>query len=77
VGAYLARESGLKVKPTGEILGTEQNAMSIKQGETAFKAALDDAVRAMVEDGTITGLSHKWFGPSEDVAVQIRTIIEP
>jgi ABC-type amino acid transport substrate-binding protein len=77
VGAYLAQESGLKVKPTGEILGTEQNAMSIKQGETAFKAALDDAVRAMVEDGTITDLSHKWFGPSEDVAVQIRTIIEP
>jgi L-cystine transport system substrate-binding protein len=74
VGAYLAEKNGIKVKPTPTVLEVEQNAMSFKKGESALKAEVDKAVRAMLSDGTITTLSKKWFGASEDMAVELKKI---
>jgi cystine transport system substrate-binding protein len=71
VGAYLADKNGLKVKPTSTVLEVEQNAMSFKKGETALKAEVDRAIRAMLADGTLTAISKKWFGPTEDMAAEI------
>ena len=64
----------LKVKPTPTVLEVEQNAMSFKKGETGLKTAVDSAVRAMVGDGTLTSLSKKWFGPTEDMAAEVRKL---
>ena len=74
VGAYLADKNGLKVKPTPAVLEVEQNAMSFKKGENALKAEVDKAIRAMLADGTLTNFSKKWFGASEDMAVELRKL---
>lgn len=74
VGLYLAQKAGLKVKATAANIGLEQNAMSFKKGETAFKAEVDKAIRAMAADGTLTSISKKWFGPTEDMATEVKKI---
>ncbi len=74
VGLYLAEKNNLKVKPTEAVLEIEQNAMSFKKGEAALKAAVDQAIRSMAADGTLTAISKKWFGPSEDMAAEIRKL---
>ena len=76
VGTYVAEESGLNVCPTDAALTLEENAMSFNKGEEAFKAEMDRLVLEMIEDGTITELSTKWFGPDEDVSDDLLEIIE-
>lgn len=75
VGTYVAEESGLNVCATDAQLTLEQNAMSFKKGEDAFKAEMDRLVLEMIEDGTIAELSRKWFGPEEDVTDALLEII--
>ena len=70
----VAEKNGLKVKPTPTVLEVEQNAMSFKKGETALKAEVDKAIRAMLADGTLTSLSKKWFGSTEDMAAEVRKL---
>ncbi|MDQ3695822.1 MAG: transporter substrate-binding domain-containing protein [Chloroflexota bacterium] len=62
VGSYLAEQNDLDVVPTDELLNSEVNAMSFAKGETAFKAAVDQAIVDMVEDGTLTAISEEWLG---------------
>jgi len=76
VGTYVAEESGLNVCATDAALTLEENAMSFNKGEEAFKAEMDRLVFEMIEDGTITELSTKWFGPDEDVSDDLLEIIE-
>ncbi len=74
VGLYLAQKAGLKVKATVATIGLEQNGMSFKKGEAAFQAEIDKAIRAMAADGTLTTISKKWFGASEDMAVEVKKL---
>ncbi len=75
VGAFVAQQSGLNVKATDVALATEQNAMSFRKGEAAFKAEMDRIVREMIDDGSIAELSKKWFGPNEDVTDELLEIV--
>jgi cystine transport system substrate-binding protein len=75
VGLYLAQQSGLKVKPTDAVLELEQNAMSFKKGEAAFKAEADRIIMEMIADGTLKALSEKWFGPTEDMGKEVSDIL--
>jgi len=58
--------AGLPVKQLGEPLFREKNAIAIDKAaslDTAtFVKAVDDAVKALHADGTLSGLSTKWFG---------------
>ena len=60
-GTYLAENNDLPVKRVGELLSTEVNAMTFRKGEPKFKAAVDEALKAMIEDGTLTRISKKWL----------------
>lgn len=75
VGTYVAEESGLNVCATDAELTLEQNAMSFSKGQEAFKAEMDRLVEEMLDDGTISELSTKWFGPDEDVTDAVREMI--
>ena len=73
VGAYLAEQNGLKVKPLAGILNQEINAISMKKGETALKAEVDRALEGMMQDGTLTRISTKWLG-GLDMTEQLRAL---
>lgn len=75
VGTYVAEESGLNVCATDAELTLEQNAMSFSKEQEAFKAEMDRLVEEMLDDGTISELSTKWFGPDEDVTDAVREMI--
>lgn len=70
VGAYLAKENGLKARPLEGFLSSEINAMAFRKGETAFSAAVNGALAAMIEDGTLTKISNEWL-QGEDMAAQL------
>lgn len=75
VGTYVAEESGLNVCATDAALTLEENAMSFRKGEAAFKAEMDRLVLEMIDDGTIAELSTRWFGADEDVTDALLEII--
>lgn len=60
-GTFLAARNDIAVKAVGGIVDAEVNAMTFEKGETEFKAAVDKAVREMIEDGTLTRISQKWL----------------
>ncbi len=60
-GAYLAQVRGLDVVPAVQV-DREINAMVIQKGQTALKQAVDEALLAMIEDGTYSRLSSSWLG---------------
>lgn len=61
-GTFLAERNGLAVKPVGELLEREINAMTFKKDSPRFKQALDEALAAMIDDGTLTEISRRWLG---------------
>ena len=73
VGAYLAEQNALDVVPTPELLNSEVNAMSFRQGEEEFKAAVDQALIDMIEDGTLTEISQRWLG-GLDMTEELRSL---
>lgn len=58
--------AGLPVKQLGGPVFKEKNAIAIDKASSfdtaAFLKAVDDAVKAMHADGTLSALSIKWFG---------------
>ncbi|RKJ86113.1 amino acid ABC transporter substrate-binding protein [Pantoea piersonii] len=50
---------------SGGLLGAG-SAIGLRKGNAELKGALDEALSAMIKDGTLSKLSVKWFG--EDVA---------
>lgn len=50
---------------SGGLLGVG-SAIGLRKGNAELKGALDEALSAMIKDGTLSKLSVKWFG--EDVA---------
>lgn len=73
VGSYLAEQNGLAVKATPELLNTEVNAMSFRNGETAFKEAVDAALLSMIADGTLAAISAEWLG-GQDMTEELRRL---
>lgn len=58
--------AGLPVKQLGDPIFKEKNAIAIDKASSfdtaAFVKAVDDAIRAMHADGTLSALSVEWFG---------------
>ena len=42
----------------------------MRKEDTLLKEKIDDVLRQMSEDGTMTTLSQKWFG--EDITIKVR-----
>jgi cystine transport system substrate-binding protein len=61
-GAYLASQNNLAVKPVGELLNREVNGMSFRKNAGPFKAAVDQAITDMINDGSLAAISKKWLG---------------
>lgn len=74
VGLYLAQKNGIKVQAAPAVLGLEENAISFKKGETSLQTAIDKALRAMAADGTLTTISKRWFGQTEDMAAEVKKL---
>ncbi len=62
VGSYLAEENDLAVQALPGLLNSEANAIAVPKGETALMAAMNEALSAMVSDGTLSAISARWFG---------------
>ena len=58
--------AGLPVKQLGDAIFREPDAVAIDKNSSfdtaAFVTAVDDAVKALHADGTLSGLSTQWFG---------------
>ena len=58
--------AGMKVKILGDPVFKEPNAVAIDKASSydtaAFLKAVDDAIKAMHADGTLSALSLQWFG---------------
>lgn len=60
---YLIKTSNLPLKPGAAVKGGEtQMGIPFRKGNPKFAAALNGALNAMQQDGTLTKLSMKWFG---------------
>lgn len=62
VGLYQIQESGLDLVECGEPVFTEEPAFAVKDGNTALRDALDQALASIKEDGTYAEISEKYFG---------------
>lgn len=76
-GAYLAEQNDLDVEPLetelGGLLDTEVTAMAFPLGQERLAAAADEALAAMIADGTLSDLSREWFG-GLDVVENLREV---
>jgi glutamate/aspartate transport system substrate-binding protein len=48
-------------KIVGEVLSVEPIACMLRKDDPAFKAAVDDSIKAMMKNGTLAKLYDKWF----------------
>lgn len=48
-------------KIVGEVLSVEPIAIMVRKDDAAFKAAVDDSIKAMMKSGEIAKLYDKWF----------------
>ncbi|MCB8882145.1 transporter substrate-binding domain-containing protein [Acidisoma cellulosilytica] len=65
IAAFVKRSKGDMIRTgftfTGGVLGLG-SAIGLRQDEVELKAAFDTALTGMIKDGTLRGLSMKWFG---------------
>jgi polar amino acid transport system substrate-binding protein len=62
VGAMAIKEKGAPLKLVGDLLYEERMGIAFNQGNPELKAAIDDALSAMQDDGTYLAISMKWLG---------------
>lgn len=62
VGSSAIKEQGLKIKPIGEVLNVENIAIAVNKDNPVLTKKINEAIKAMVEDGTYEKISMKWFG---------------
>ena len=72
-GSYLAERNGMPVQPAGELLEREVNGMTFAKGSPRFKQAVDDALKRMIDDGTLSEISRRWLG-GLDMAAELRQL---
>lgn len=61
VGAYLAEQNRLDVRPVAGFLNSEANAIAVPKGEDALVASINEALSGMLADGTLSKISQQWF----------------
>lgn len=62
VGNLAIRDQGFDLKPIDGLLFEENAWITIAQDQPELKAALEEALRAMQEDGTLEAISMEWIG---------------
>ncbi len=51
-----------KLQVVGEPLNDAQNAIAVRKGEAELKAAIDQALTKITQDGRLTAIKKKWLG---------------
>lgn len=62
VGTSAIKNQGLKIKATGEVLNKENIAIAVTKDNPELTKKINEAIKAMIEDGTYEQISVKWFG---------------
>ncbi len=65
VGLFQIKDAGRDLRTCGEPLYTESPAVAVRQGNP-LKADIDEALKAIKDNGTYADISNKWFG--EDIS---------
>lgn len=62
VGVSAIKEQGLQIKSVGDVLEKENIAIAVNKDNPVLLKKINEAIKAMVEDGTYEKISVKWFG---------------
>ncbi|MGB6406244.1 MAG: transporter substrate-binding domain-containing protein [Planococcus donghaensis] len=62
VVGFEAQNAGLEIEMVGDPLWIEQAAVAINKDDEELLAAVNEALAAIVENGTYDEISNKWFG---------------
>ncbi|MBT2582745.1 transporter substrate-binding domain-containing protein [Planococcus sp. ISL-109] len=62
VVGFEAQNAGLEIEIVGEPLWIEQAAVAVNPEDEELLAAINEALAAIIEDGTYAEISNKWFG---------------
>lgn len=62
VVGFEAEKAGLEIEMVGDPLWIEQAAVAINKDDEELLAAVNEALAAIVENGTYDEISNKWFG---------------
>lgn len=61
VGVSAQNEKGLKIKEIGDLLNEDRVSIGVVEGNTDLADKINEALQAMIEDGTYEEISMKWF----------------
>jgi len=67
-GLHYAEVNHLDIKEVGEPLIYQLSAPALPKGQPALLKAVNQAIAAMMADGTIERLGKKWVGVNYDMA---------
>ncbi|AQU80587.1 ABC transporter substrate-binding protein [Planococcus faecalis] len=62
VVGFEAQNAGLEIEVVGDPLWIEQAAVAVRPDDEALLEAVNEALAAIIEDGTYDEISQKWFG---------------
>jgi len=62
VGLYQINQAARDLRACGEPLYTEEPAFAVREGNTELVDDLNEALAAIIDDGTYADISEKWFG---------------
>ncbi|MCM3610083.1 transporter substrate-binding domain-containing protein [Planococcus sp. MERTA32b] len=62
VVGFEAQNAGLEIEMVGDPLWIEQPSIAVRQDDEELLAAINDALDAIIENGTYDEISQKWFG---------------
>ncbi|ARP83983.1 cysteine ABC transporter substrate-binding protein [Bordetella genomosp. 8] len=71
-GLKYANVNHLPIKEVGEPLTYQLSAAAMAKDEPALRASVDQAIAAMMADGTIERIGRKWVGEQYDMVGTIR-----
>ena len=70
VGRYYMTKKEGKFKVIDDKMGDEQFGVGMRKDDKVLQDKLNDVLKQMTEDGTMTKLSDKWFG--EDITIPVK-----
>lgn len=62
VGARAPIDYGVDLVPVGDLLYVEEIGIAIRKDDTKLLEEVNNALKAIIEDGTYAEISNKWFG---------------
>lgn len=62
VVGFEAQNEGLEIEMVGDPLWIEQPSIAVRKEDKELLAAIDEALAAIIENGTYDEISEKWFG---------------